>query len=364
MNTSDTDNVYALILAGGVGTRLWPRSRRNRPKQLLSLIGEQSLLQMTVERIRPIIPPERVFVMTNAEYVPTIRSQVPDVPAAQVIGEPAVRGTAPAIGLGAYVIQQRDPEAVMISLHADHYFSDEEQFRRAVVSAVGVAGDNWLVNLGVRPEYPATGYGYVEFADGLGRYNDHPAYEVKQFKEKPDLETARRFVASDRYLWNSGIFCWRIDVILDAFGRLLPEHAAILERIAAAFETDDWGDVLAREWATLSGETTIDRGIMERAERVATVPMSAGWSDIGSWESLAELMPANGDGNVMAGDVVAFDSRRIFAHSDNRFVAVVGVEDLIVVDDSDAVLVCHRSRAQHVKEIVRWLEEEGRDEML
>lgn len=364
MSDSDTDNVYALILAGGVGTRLWPRSRRNRPKQLLSLVGEQSLLQMTVERIRPIIPPERVFIMTNREYVPAVRSQVPDVPSAQVIGEPAVRGTAPAIGLGAYVIRQLDPDGVMISLHADHYFSDEEQFRRAVVAAAAVAGDEWLVNLGVRPEYPATGYGYVELAGELGTYSDHPAYEVKQFIEKPDLEVARRFVATDTYLWNSGIFCWRIEVILDAFGRLLSEHSAVLERVAMAFDTEDWHNVLKREWATLSGETTIDRGIMERADRVATVPMSAGWSDIGSWESLAELMPANDDGNVIAGDVVAFDSRHVFAHSDNRFVALVGVEDLIVVDDSDALLVCHRSRAQQVKEIVKWLEQEGRDEIL
>lgn len=364
MSIRDTDNVYAVILAGGVGTRLWPRSRRNRPKQLLSLVGKQSLLQMTVDRIRPIIPSERVFIMTNQEYVADIRSQVPNVPAAQVIGEPAVRGTAPAIGLGAYVIEQLDPDAVMISLHADHYFSDEEQFRRAVVAAAGVAGDRWLVSLGVRPEYPATGYGYVELAQNLGTYQGHSAYEVKQFKEKPDLETARRFVASDNYLWNSGIFCWRIDVILDAFRRLLPEHAAVLKRIASAFGTERWNDALAREWATIPEEATIDRGIMERADRVATVPMSAGWSDIGSWESLAELMPMNDDENVIAGDVVAFDSRRVFAHSDNRFIALVGVNDLIVVDDSDAILVCHRKRAQHVKEIVKWLEQEGREDML
>lgn len=364
MTMSDTNNVYALILAGGVGTRLWPRSRRRRPKQLLSLLGERSLLQMTVDRIRPIIPPERVFIMTNQEYVPAVRSQVPDVPAEQVIGEPAARGTAPAIGLGAYVIRRQDPDSVMISLHADHYFSDEEQFRRAVVAAAEVAGDDWLVNLGVRPEYPATGYGYVQLADKLGAFGDHPAYEVAQFKEKPDVETARRFVASDRYLWNSGIFCWRIAAILDAFRRFLPDHAVVLERIGDTFGSDRWNEVLNQEWARLPAETTIDRGIMERADRVATVPMSAGWSDIGSWESLAELMPANGSENVTVGDVVAFDSRRIFAHSDNRFVALVGVEDLIVVEDSDAILVCHRKRAQHVKQIVKWLEEEGRDEML
>lgn len=362
MDTSRT--LFALILAGGVGTRLWPRSRRQQPKQLLALLGDRSLLQMTVERIRPIVPPERVFIMTNEEYVERVRVQVPDVPPEQVIGEPAVRGTAPAIALGAYRIRHHHPNSVMISLHADHYFADEEQFRRAVLAAAEVAGEGWLVNLGVRPTYPATGYGYVELSGDVGTFRDHPAYAVARFKEKPDQETARHFVASERYLWNSGIFCWRTDVILETFGQLLPEQTAILDRIADAFGTAAEQDVLAREWAHLTGETTIDRGIMERAERVATVPMSAGWSDVGSWESLAELIPADDDDNVVRGDVVAFDSRGVFAHSDNRFVAIVGVDDLIVVDSEDAVLVCSRNQAQDVKRVVRWLEQHGRNDVL
>lgn len=363
---TESREVYALVLAGGVGTRLWPCSRRNHPKQLMALIDDRSLLQMTVDRIRPMIPPERVFIMTNARYVDTIREQVPAVPPENIIGEPAVRGTAPAIGLGAFRIRHSNPDSLMVALHADHYFSDEEQFRRALQAAIGVAADGWLVNLGVRPTYPATGYGYVELGKELGTFHGHPSYEVVQFKEKPDIETARQFVASGRYLWNSGIFCWRIDVILDAFGRFLPDHTAVLARIAEAFGSPQATEVLHRGWQRLEGETSIDHGIMERANQVATVPMSAGWDDVGSWDSVAGLLLGDDDGDatVIRGDAVAFDSRHVFAQSDTRFVALVGVDDLIVVDTQDALLICSRDRAQDVKQVVNWLAAAGRDELL
>lgn len=361
---AQTSRVYALILAGGVGTRLWPLSRRSQPKQLLALIGQRSLLQMTVDRIRPIIPPDRVFIMTNADYVEEVRRQVPDIPTEHVVGEPAVRGTAPAIGLGAMLIRHRDLQGVMVSLHADHFFRDEEHFRRAVLAATEVAQERWLVNLGVRPHYPATGYGYVELERELGTYGGFVAYKVRRFKEKPDLETARAFVASGRYLWNSGIFCWRVDVILDAFRRLLPEHTRVLERIGAAVGTPEWPEVLAREWQHLEGETTIDHGIMEKADRVATVPMDAGWDDVGSWESLANLLQTAEDDNVIEGDVLALDTRRAFVRGDRRFLALVGADDLIVIDTPDALLICRRDRAQDVKQVVKWLEEQGRHHLL
>ncbi len=359
-----TSHVYALILAGGVGTRLWPLSRRSRPKQLLTLIGRRSLLQMTLDRIRPVIPPERVFIMTNADYVDEVRRQAADVPAEQVIGEPAVRGTAPPIGLGAALMQRQDPNSVMVSLHADHFFKDEEHFRQALLAATHVAQERWLVNLGVRPLYPATGYGYVELEEELGTYGGFRAYRVRRFKEKPDVETARTFVASGKYLWNSGIFCWRTDVILDAFRRLLPDHTRVLERIAEAAGTPAWPRVLAEEWDRLQGETTIDHGIMERADRVATVPMEAGWDDIGSWESLAALLDADADGNVVVGDATILDGRRLFVRADSRFVALIGVDDVIVVDTPDALLICRRDRAQDVKHVVKWLEARGRDHLL
>ncbi len=356
--------IFALILAGGVGTRLWPLSRRSQPKQLLALVGQRSLLQMTLDRIRPVIPPERTFIMTNVDYVEEVRRQALEVPPDQIIAEPAVRGTAPAIGLGAMLIARQAPQSVMVSLHADHYFRDEEHFRRALLAATEVAQERWLVNLGVRPHYPATGYGYVELEGELGTYRGFVAYKVRRFKEKPDLETARAFVASGRYLWNSGIFCWRIDVILDAFRRLLPQHTQVLERIAAAAGTPEWPDVLAHQWQHLEGETTIDHGIMEKADRVATVPMDAGWDDVGSWESLADLLEADANENVLEGDVLALDVQRVFVRSDKRFVALVGVDNLIVVDTPDALLVCRRDRAQDVKRVVKWLEEQERHDLL
>ncbi|KPL88363.1 mannose-1-phosphate guanylyltransferase [Ardenticatena maritima] len=359
-----TSNLYALILAGGVGTRLWPRSRSHKPKQLLALTGERSLLQMTVDRVRPLLPPERIFIMTNREYVDAIREQVPDIPADHIIGEPAMRGTAPAIGLGAVLIRRLDPDATMASLHADHYFADEEQFRRALIAATDVAQGKWLVNLGVRPTYPATGYGYVELAEELGTFNEHPAYRVLRFKEKPDLETARHFVASGRFLWNSGIFCWRVDTILEEFARHLPEHTAALERIAAAVGTPDAAEVLEREWLALPGETTIDHGIMEKAERVATVPMAAGWNDIGSWDSLAELLDHDEQGNHIEGDTLVIDGERIFVQSEGRFLALIGLSDVIVVNTPDATLICRAGRSQDVKHVVKWLKQHGRTDLL
>ncbi len=363
---SGSNDLYALILAGGVGTRLWPRSRKTMPKQMLQLVGERTMLQQTVERIRELIPADHIWIMTNEEYVGIAREQLPEVPAAHIVGEPEPRGTAPAIGLGAQHVARVDPKGVMFALHADHFVADEAGFRRAMESAAAVAQEGWLVNLGVQPTRPETGYGYVELGESLGTFSGGSAFRVLRFREKPDPETARRFVESGNYLWNSGIFCWRTDVIQTEFERLLPEVQAVLKRIGEGLGSSEAGAVLAREWATLQGETTIDRGIMERAARVATVPIEVGWNDVGAWDSLATLLPADTRGNSVTGqgDTIVLDAKNVFVHSDNKFVAVIGVEDLIVVDTGDALLVIARDKAQEVKQIVNLLRDQQRLDLL
>lgn len=359
-------NLYALILAGGVGTRLWPRSRARLPKQMLDLTGQRTMIQQTADRIEEIIPPENVWVMTNAEYVDLVREQLPEIPATHVVGEPAPRGTAPAIGLGAQHVAKVAPEGVMFALHADHFIPDEAGFRQAMLAAAEVAREGWLVNLGVLPDRIETGYGYVELGEPLGRFNGHEARRVVRFREKPDYETAKRFVESGDFLWNSGIFCWRVDVIQQEFQRLLPGIQEVLGRIGAGIGTTRAQETLAIEWGSLSDETTIDRGIMEQAERAATVPIAVGWNDVGAWDSLAALTPTDAQGNSVTGkgDTIVFRSENVFVYSEEKLVAIVGVKDLVVVDTGDALLIAARDRAQDVKEIVSQLRALGRHDLL
>ena len=360
------NNLYALILAGGVGSRLWPRSRKKMPKQMQGLTGKRTMIQQTVDRIRDLIPPENIWVMTNAEYVGLAADQLPELPLENIVGEPSPRGTAPAIGLGAQYVAQRDPQGIMFALHADHHIPDEEGFRQAMLAAADVAEQGWLVNLGVTPLRPETGYGYVELGDTVGTFAQQSAYQVLRFREKPDAETAKLYVESGRFLWNSGIFCWRTDVIQREFETYLPNIQAVLTRIGAGIGTAHASQTLLSEWDQLEGETTIDHGIMERATRVATVPIDVGWNDVGAWDSLAALMPKDGTKNSVTGtgDILLLDSENVFVHSEDKFVAMVGVKDLIVVDTGDALLVMSPDKAQKVKQIVKFLRQTGRTDLL
>ncbi|MBS1253311.1 MAG: Mannose-1-phosphate guanylyltransferase 1 [Anaerolineales bacterium] len=354
---------YALVLAGGVGSRLWPRSRVDRPKQLQALISDQSMLQETIGRLEPMVLPDHIFIMTNAKYVGAVREQLPSTPPENVIGEPAVRGTASAIGYGALAIAHRDPSAVMFSLHADHYIRDVEGFRQALQAAADVAGEGYLVTLGITPQYPEIGYGYIERAETLGAYAGHTVYRVARFTEKPDQKRAEAFADSGRYYWNSGLFTWQVSTILDAFAAHIPDTYQKLRVMGAAIGTDEESETLAEVWLTLENQT-IDYGIMEQAEDVAVVPASFGWSDVGSWDTLYDLRDADSDGNVVAGEHIGVDTRGSFIHTDGRLIATAGVEDLIIVDTGDVVLVCPRGRAQDVKAIVDQLKQAGRTDVL
>ncbi len=355
--------VYAVILAGGGGTRLWPLSRVGRPKHLLCLCSGDTMLRETYARVRPWLPADQVMAITVADHVQAVLDQLPDMPRHNIVVEPQGRSTGPCVGLMATLIHKRDPEAIMISLHADHAIEDEGGFRNALRAAVRAAGDNHLVTLGIVPTGPDTGYGYIRRSDPLGQAAGHDVYRVERFTEKPDLETARSFVQSGRYFWNSGIFIWKVSVILAEIRRLLPGLYAQLLEIEPALDTPQQAAVIDRIWSAVRS-VPVDIGIMERANDVVVIPADIGWNDVGCWTSVASLSAADGDGNVLQGEHAVVDCQDTFVHSSGRLVAALGLRGMVVIETEDAVLVCPKERAQEVKKIVQKLKREGKEKYL
>ena len=357
---------WAVIPAGGAGTRLWPLSRAERPKFLLPLLDERSLLQQTRDRLAPLADAARTLVVCGTAHAAAVARQLPEVPAANLVVEPAPRGSGRAIGLAAAIIARRDPGAVMGSFAADHDIRDSAAFRRAVGGAIAAADAGWLTTIGLAPTRPETGFGYVKRTDEIvAGAGDAAAYRSARFVEKPDRARAEAYVASGRHLWNASMFIWRVDVFLAELRRLQPDLHAGVTRIAAAWDTADQEAVMGATWSALA-ESTIDQGVMEHAERVAVVPAAMGWSDIGDWHGLGELLPADADGtsaNATA-DAMAEDATGCVVWSDGaRRIALVGVRDLIVVDTPDALLVADRVRAQDVRHVVAQLKAEGRSDL-
>lgn len=358
--------MYIVIPAGGSGTRLWPLSRAARPKFLHALTGDaRSLLQTTVDRLAALAPPERTFIVTGGAHAAAIARQLPDLPSANILVEPAPRDSAPAIGLAAALIHHRDPEAIVGSFHADHLVRDEEAFRAAARAAATVAREGYLVTIGIAPTAPETGYGYIRQGAAF-ESGGATAYRVEQFKEKPARAVAEEYLASGRYLWNAGMFVLRAAALLDEMARQLPALHEGLLRIAADWDTPRQEETLATTWPTLP-KVTIDHGIMEGARRVATVPGRFGWHDVGDWDTLAAVLPAGEGGNVVLGggggqQHLAVDTRgSLIAPTSGRIIATLGVRDLIIVDTEDAVLVCPRDRAQEVRRLVDALKAQGRE---
>ncbi|MCL7451863.1 MAG: sugar phosphate nucleotidyltransferase [Anaerolineae bacterium] len=360
------DHLYAVIMAGGIGSRLWPRSRAATPKQFLDLVGSRTMLQETVERIEPLVPLERVLVVVGEEHRKTVLEQVPGLPEENVLLEPGPRGTAPCIGLAGVVLRQRDVEATMAVFPADHRIADAAGFREAVVAADEVAQEGYLVTLGIEPDHPNTGYGYIERGSSLHKFNGHQAYEVKRFTEKPDEERARAFVESGDYYWNGGIFIWKIETILNEMEDLLPSLSAELERVAEAWPTSRRKEVLKSAWEQVP-QTTIDYGIMEKASRVATVPIDVGWDDVGNWATLSALLDSDDRGNVIRGKgkVLLLDTKDSYVYvSQGRMIATIGLEDFVVVDTPDALLICPKDEAQAVRDVVQELDAREWEEYL
>jgi mannose-1-phosphate guanylyltransferase len=351
---------YAVIMAGGSGTRLWPMSRRNHPKQSLKLFGERTLFQQAVDRLEPLFPHDRILVVTKTDHVPLLQPQAPGLPPENFIIEPEGRGTAPALGLAAVHLQQRDPDAVMAVLTADHHIADASSFRGVLAGAQTAARADFLVTLGIPPAFASTGYGYIQKGENLPLESDRPIFRARRFIEKPEAPEAARMVSDEGYFWNSGMFVWRVSRLLEELQRQMPEfHSQLMEVQASLRDPRDYAATLARVWPQVR-EQTIDYGVMERAREVAVIPARIGWTDVGSWSSLFELLPRDGAGNVVIGPHAGVDTHGTLVMGDRRLIATIGVENLVIVDTEDALLVSSKERAQDVRLIVKQLEKAGR----
>jgi mannose-1-phosphate guanylyltransferase len=346
---------YGLILAGGRGTRFWPRSRRRSAKQVLNVVGDRSLIQATVDRLSPVIPPERLWVLTNYHLRDIIVKQLPAVPRSQVLAEPAQRNTAPAIGLAARILQSVDPEAIMGVFPADHVVNKPAVYRGVVKSAMRAASAGHLMVVGIQPRWPETGYGYIEFPKGTGA-GGSAVVPVRKFHEKPAMPKAKRYVAAGNYYWNSGMFFWRASVLLDELRRHLPKTATILAALPAA---------RLKAAFPLCDNISIDYAVLEKAGQVSGLAAGDfGWNDVGSWNAVYELLPRDECGNVVGHDHICLDAANNFVDARGKMVALLGVKDLIVVDTPDALLVASRDRAQSVGEILKTLEARNRQDLL
>jgi mannose-1-phosphate guanylyltransferase len=352
---------YGLILAGGRGTRFWPRSRRRSAKQVLNVVGERSLIQNTVDRLRPVIPPERLWVLTNDHLRDEIISQLPEIPAAQILAEPAQRNTAPAIGLAAEILESIDPHAVMGVFPADHIIAKEGRYRQLVRRAFSCAAAGKMVVLGIQPRWAETGYGYIEFPRGTDA--GAKPVSIRRFREKPDARTARRYVAAGHFFWNAGMFFWRANVLLDELRRSLPRTASILAALPA-FRDAGFLPKL-REAFPLCENISIDYAVLEKAREVTGIACpEIGWNDVGSWNAVYELLPHDADGNVLPPDAICHAAGGNYVAAGAKMVALVGVSNLIVIDTPDALLIADRNSAQQVGEIVKVLEKQKRDDLL
>ena len=356
--------MFAVIMAGGKGSRFWPRSREKMPKHLLDIQGERTIVRETVDRIRPLVPPERTLIVTGRSHAAELIRQLPDIPAENILIEPVGRNTAPCIGLAALHIRNRVPDAVMLVLPSDHRIGDEITFRKVLAAAGRIAAEgSSLVTIGIRPTGPETGYGYIEQGDPFPSGEHDEIHRVRSIREKPPLEQAREFLRRGSFLWNSGMFVWRASTILEAIEKFLPELHAGLLQIREALGTEREEEIVGEVYSAQKA-VSIDYGVMEKAKNVLVVSRDFDWSDLGSWDALWEVSEKDENGNVIRGAWIGIDAFDSLVHSPGKMVALVGVRDLLVVETDDALLVCRRGRSQDVRKVVEALEKDGRKHYL
>lgn len=352
----------ALIMAGGRGERFWPRSRKTLPKQFLSLTDDgKTMIQLTVERIRPLVELEDIYIATNRDYKKLVQEQLPGLPEENILCEPVGRNTAPCIGLGAMHISRKYEDAVMFVLPSDHLIKFNNMFLTALQDAADVAekGEN-LVTIGITPDYPETGYGYIKFCPSV---TEGRTYQVERFVEKPSLDVAKEYIATEEYLWNSGMFTWKISSILKNIRNLMPDTYEGLLRIKEAIGTPEADAVLEKEFYAMQSQS-VDYGIMERADHIYTLPGTFGWDDVGSWLAVERIKKTNEAGNVVNGNIITINTHNCIIQGDKKLIATVGLDGMIIVDTEDATLICAKDSAGDIKKVLENLKICNRDEYI
>ena len=351
-------DLVVVIMAGGVGTRFWPLSTANVPKQFLELFGDRTLLQKSFDRVSGLVPPERVLVLTNAAFVSMVKEQLPEIPVENIIGEPMRRDTAAAVGLAAMLCRKRFGNPVIVTLTADHLIEPVSLFQKTMLSAVGKAAEgDALYTFGIEPNYPATGYGYLERGAPIGEDEGIQHFQLLRFKEKPDLATAGEYVDSGRFYWNSGMFVWMADAILKELETHLPDHARALARAAGFDRTDRWEQVLQEAFESIP-RVSIDFGVMEKAQNVCCVASKFSWDDVGGWLSLNNYLTKDETGNCCRGKALMLDASDnvVFCEDPEETVMLIGVKDLVVVRARGGILVVHKDRTEDIKKLVEEME--------
>lgn len=355
----------AVIMAGGKGERFWPKSRSNYPKQFLSLTNDgKTMIQLTAERLLPLVNYDDMYIVTNKSYVSLVAEQLPNIPKDNILAEPIAKNTAPAIGLAAAMIQYKYDDAIMLVLPSDHLIKQNQMYIDTLKTAINVAkeGKN-LVTIGITPTYPETGYGYINYGHSNFSEKYSNVYEVERFVEKPDIEKAKEYLESGNYIWNSGMFVWKASTILDSFKEILPDTYEGLLDIKKTIGKDIFEDVLFEKFTKFRSES-IDYGIMEKSSNIYTIPGTFGWDDVGSWLALERINKTNEFGNSVIGNVITINSKNSIIYGNEKLIATVGIDDLIIVDTNDAMLICSKECTQDVKKVIENLKICNRTEYL